>query len=848
MLTIEQRKAAVMARLPVAALIAELFDRRTPAGRNQVLVLCPVHGENTPSCSVNTESGLWNCKACGAAGNVFDLLIAVRGLDFAAALAELESRCGIEPPSGSPGKKTTALPPAKKPAPAAPPKKAAVSSPRGPAVAVFRYHDDNNNFCYQKTRFEPGRDGRRKEFAFEHFTGEGTAPGRGPHPPLLYGLHRLASAAENARVFVVEGEGKVDALTAWGLIAVCTDSGAAGRWPENFNHFFTGKAVVLLPDNDPPGEKYAARVAAALEGSAASVAVLRLPGRPEKGDVLDWIAARRDAGLSDGEIRAEFLRLAATACESWQAPAETLPVVIPPDADDAEDDNPPERGRSNRGAPRLLAMLEGHPLLCDSTGGTYIQTDGDVLPLDAKNPRLAEVLAARYYAACGQTIGREALTAACQILSHQARQTGDLAPMTNRCAAVGEALLCDLGNRRAVRITPGAWAVVEPAPGTFRDWQHKRPQPEPAKNGNLRRLLDFVRVDPADAELLLFSLVASLAPGLSRPALNIEGPQGSGKSSAARKIKRLLDPGTPEIAMIPRKVEDLDLILSRHFVCVLDNVSFVAPELADFFCGLITGAGLLRRVLHTTSELLEINIDSLLVFTGISSLSNRPDLTERLLKIRLGRIADDERRTDSELDAQFAEALPEILGGLFDALAAGLARLPDYRPPRLPRLAEFCRLAAACAEAAEPGGGGRYLAAFFKNQGNQYQELAESDGFFAAVLEALRARNPLEGSFKEVCDHLRELANPGPKEKFPTAHTLRRTLERLAVAFESAGVAFEMSKPGERTASAKGHLSIFTRACSADLATGPTDDAPPFPPQPPPELDGLIFDVGELGP
>ncbi|WP_282753947.1 CHC2 zinc finger domain-containing protein [Desulfuromonas thiophila] len=846
MLTIEERKSAVLDRLDVAGLVAELFDRRTPAGADQVLVLCPVHQESTPSCSVNTRSGLWNCKACGASGNVFDLYMAARGLDFPAALAELESRCGIEPPGGSPRTKAAAPAP-KKSTPKANPKQAAASSPRGPAVAVFRYYDDNNVFCYQKTRFEPGRDGQSKEFAFEHPTGEGFAPRRGPHPALLYGLHRLATAPPAGRVFVVEGEGKADALTAWGLIAVCSDSGAAGRWPENFNHFFAGRRVVLLPDNDQPGEKYAGKVAEALKETAAAVEVLRLPGLLEKGDVIDWIASRRAAGLSDAEIKAEFLHLAATHCEPWQAPAGMLPVVIPLGDDDegGDDDTSPERSRSNRGAPRLLAMLAGQPLLCDSTGGTYVQIDGDVLPLDPKNPRLGEVLAARYYAATGQTIGREALTAVCQILSHQARQTGELAPMANRCTAVGDALVFDLGNRRAVRITPGAWQVTEPAPGTFRDWQHKRPHPEPARGGNLRRLLDFVRVAPEDAELFLFSLVASLAPGLSRPALNVEGPQGSGKSSAARKMKRLLDPGTPEISMIPRKTEDLDLILSRHSVAVLDNVSFVTPELADYFCGLITGAGLLRRVLHTTSELLEIDVDVLLIFTGISALSNRPDLTERMLKIRLERIADDERRTDRELDAEFAEALPEILGGLFDALAGGLALLPDYRPPRLPRLAEFCRLAAACAEAAEPGGGGRYLAAFFKNQGNQYQELAESDGFFAATLEALRTKNPLEGSFKEICDHLKEIANPGPKEKFPTAHSLRRTLERLAVAFESAGVGFVLSKPGERTATAKGHVSIFTRATAAELAT--ESDTPPRPPEPP-ELAGLMFEPGELGP
>ncbi|GAB6083829.1 hypothetical protein JCM30471_27430 [Desulfuromonas carbonis] len=298
------RKDAVLERLDVAALVRDLFPRQTPAGRGQVLVLCPVHGEDHPSCSVNTGSGLWNCKACGAAGNVIDLYMAARGLDFAAALAELEDRCGIARNTGDkpPAKSRTGC---KRPSPAKtaprPPKAKSKAKPApGRVVAVFRYFDAEGVCRYVKRRIEPGRDGRRKEFAFAHFTPDGSeAPGRGPWPPLLYGLHRLATAPPGERVFIPEGEAKVDALTAWGLVAVCTDSGAAGRWPEDYRDHFTGREVVILPDNDPPGEKYAATVAAALAPVAAAVKVLRLPGLPEKGDVLDWIAGRREGAAHD---------------------------------------------------------------------------------------------------------------------------------------------------------------------------------------------------------------------------------------------------------------------------------------------------------------------------------------------------------------------------------------------------------------------------------------------------------------------------------------------------------------------------------------------------------------------
>lgn len=297
MASVADRKAAVLDRLNIDALIRDFFSRLTPAGANQVLVCCPAHDDQHASCSINTKTGLWNCKACGAAGNVFDLYLAVRGCVFLTALCELEERAGITPSTNKPTRKQTATP--RKTTQTKKAKKPAKKSPRGPAVAVYRYFDAEGRFCYGKRRHEPGRDGKSKEFSFFHSTGKKERAGRGTSPPLLYGLHALATAPAGERVFIVEGEGKVDALAAWGLIAVCTDSGAAGKWPERFTDLFRGREVVILPDNDAPGEKYAARVAEALTGVAAAVLVLRLPDLPEKGDLLDWIYLQQQQGAAN---------------------------------------------------------------------------------------------------------------------------------------------------------------------------------------------------------------------------------------------------------------------------------------------------------------------------------------------------------------------------------------------------------------------------------------------------------------------------------------------------------------------------------------------------------------------
>ncbi|PNE11945.1 MAG: hypothetical protein CR217_06065 [Beijerinckiaceae bacterium] len=118
-----------------------------------------------------------------------------------------------------------------------------------------------------------------------------TPKGRGGSDPLLYGGERLADLAEGQHVFVVEGEKMVNRLRELGAAAVSGDSGFESKWLPAHAGLLRGLSVVLWPDSDEPGEKYAANAAKCLKGSAASLRVVRPFGKPNgaKGrDVCDW--------------------------------------------------------------------------------------------------------------------------------------------------------------------------------------------------------------------------------------------------------------------------------------------------------------------------------------------------------------------------------------------------------------------------------------------------------------------------------------------------------------------------------------------------------------------------------
>jgi len=294
------RKADILQRLGssgIEAIVREYRPEALTTGKDQLQVRCPFHDDQNASGSVNTSRAVYNCFACDASGNFVDWYMKVAGCDFKTALDDLAARAGI----GTTTRSDTAAPaatsrPSPTPTQAATARKSASGSPvRSKVVATFVYHDADGNPRYWKKRFEPSLDGKgKKSFLVFHADQIGKEVKGRDGEALLYNTHRLATNPPGEPVFVLEGERKADVLTAWGLCATSLDSGGqSGKtkstWREDFNRFFEGREVYILPDNDATGEKYAATVAGRLLKIAAAVKIVRLPGLPEKGDVIDWI-------------------------------------------------------------------------------------------------------------------------------------------------------------------------------------------------------------------------------------------------------------------------------------------------------------------------------------------------------------------------------------------------------------------------------------------------------------------------------------------------------------------------------------------------------------------------------
>ena len=182
----------------------------------------------------------------------------------------------------------------------------------GKFVEAYVYTDEFGNPLTKKERYDP-----KGQFPQYHYEGGTWKSGLGNAPHVLFRLPELIEAVAQERpVFVVEGEKGANAAVKLGVPATC--SGGTNSWRSKFAGHFKDATVIILPDNDEAGRKYADQVARSLTGVAASVKVLALPGLSEHDDLFDWIQA------------------GGTAEKLWQL-VETEAVEWKPDAAKPED-------------------------------------------------------------------------------------------------------------------------------------------------------------------------------------------------------------------------------------------------------------------------------------------------------------------------------------------------------------------------------------------------------------------------------------------------------------------------------------------------------------------------------
>ena len=154
------------------------------------------------------------------------------------------------------------------------------------------YSDKNETQSHGYDARYESKSGNKKVISFfkcdEH--GEWSFGFPDPESRPLYGLNTVR---DDEPVYVVEGCKCAFALHLLGLPAVTSSNGSSSASRSDWTSISDVNEVIILPDNDASGLKYAEDVASILSsGANTTISIACLSGLESNGDIVDWIQQR----------------------------------------------------------------------------------------------------------------------------------------------------------------------------------------------------------------------------------------------------------------------------------------------------------------------------------------------------------------------------------------------------------------------------------------------------------------------------------------------------------------------------------------------------------------------------
>lgn len=414
-------------------------------------------------------------------------------------------------------------------------------------------------------------------------------------------------------------------------------------------------------------------------------------------------------------------------------------------------------------------------------------------------------LARLFYLAFEKSAGSQATQDALAVLDGLAAHEGYEHKVFTRFAAVDDTIYLDLCDTawRAVEITAKGVRVVDDPPVKFRRTNGMLPLPLPETGGNLGELRKFVnapsdeRFTPNDSQFILLVswLVGALMPGTNFALLEVDGEQGSAKSTTCRVLRQLIDPHIADLRSQPHDDRDLMVSVTNCHMLAYDNLTNLPKWLSNGLCRVSTGGGLTTRALYTDSDETVFSGTRPILINSIGGIATESDLLDRAVRIMLPAITEDRRRDERGFWREFEKARPRIFGALLAAASCALRRRDGVKLKRKPRMIDFATWIVA-AEEILPWEAGAFLTAYMGNRASAHDTAIEGS-VVVSVLRAWmdRSSNPWSGTARELLDTLTSLVGEqkAKRREWPQSpRAMSGELRRLAPNLRSVGITVEL--------------------------------------------------------
>ena len=376
----------------------------------------------------------------------------------------------------------------------------------------------------------------------------------------------------------------------------------------------------------------------------------------------------------------------------------------------------------------------------------------------------------------------------------------------NRVGMYKGVIYYDLTTRdwKGVKITSAGWEITE-LPPVFRRHKHQEAQVIPVKGGNPKSLLKFCNICEKDYCLFMVSVIAFFVPGIPHIIPNLDGMQGSGKSLTSRYIKNLVDPSKVMLMSSPKNLELVQMTAEKNWITSFDNISKISEWFSDFLCRGVTGEGYMKRGLFTNDDEFFRSYRRCFILNGIGSYAERPDLLDRSIMFEIPELK--ERQAEKEIELEWNQLLPEMLGGVFTTISKAIGILDKIKGHEAFRMSDFARWGAALAEAL-----GYSRDEFFRKYkesiDRKWEDTADLNTLNGKILELLQDVSEWKGTYFDL---LEEINPKSDRDKnLPSSpKKLSSELKRIAPLLVANGI--EVIRPDKREAGTGRKTIILSR-------------------------------------
>ena len=399
-------------------------------------------------------------------------------------------------------------------------------------------------------------------------------------------------------------------------------------------------------------------------------------------------------------------------------------------------------------------------------------------PKIAKNLRgsqnsLGDDLMRRYREHTGKIPSERSVNDAIRVIMSDASMKD---PVTSylRYAKVESTIYIDLGDStgEAIELSAKGWKIIDRPPIYFRRTALTAPFPRPISGGDINQFFEIVNVPDELRGLIVGFLISSMDESIPHPIPGVNGEQGSGKTSFCQKLSSLIDPSPVPVQSPPKDVYALQDIASGSYVISLDNLSKYSDSLSDGLCRCVSGDGSVRRKLYEDKDVVIFKFKRVVILNGINLTEMRDDLADRVIPLHFPKISEEQRRSNEDIEARWAEVYPSIFGAMLDLCCRVLEILPTIQLARMPRMADFSRYLAALDAVRGTDSLNQYFAEIGKSASNSI----DADSFLNALEKHLGGA--WTGTASELLDEINPFMPYGSDKSWP--HNAKQVTEKIA--------------------------------------------------------------------